>query len=205
MNSVSMSGSLRENVGKKDAKKLRRQGRVPAVLYGGPEQIHFSIDEKAFEKTLKSPESFIFNLDIDGKSYRSVIYDVQFHPVTDRPLHVDFREVLDGKPVKVKIPIRINGSSIGVMQGGILYVKTRKLYVEGLVENMPDYLDIDITNMKIGDSYQVKDIETKDLKILTNPSTSVVSIQTSRTATVVAVDEDEDEEGEGEAAAASEE
>ncbi len=194
MNSVSMSGSLRENVGKKDAKKLRRQGRIPAVLYGGPEQIHFSIDEKAFEKTLKSPESFIFNLDIDGKSYRSVVYDVQFHPVTDRVLHVDFREVLDGKPVKVKIPIRINGSSIGVMQGGILYVKTRKLYVEGLVENMPDYLDIDITKMKIGDSYQVKDIETKDMKILTNPSTSVVSIQTSRTATVVAVDDEEEEE-----------
>jgi large subunit ribosomal protein L25 len=205
MNSVSMSGSIRENVGKKDAKKLRREGRIPAVIYGGKEQIHFSVDEKAFEKTLHSPESFIFNLDIDGKNVNGVVYDVQFHPVTDRPLHVDFREIVDGKPVKVRIPIRLNGSSKGVLQGGVLYVKTRKLFVEGLVENMPDYLNIDITEMKIGDSFQVKDIETKDLTILTNPSTSVVSIKTSRTTAAVASDDDEEENEGSEASEASSE
>ncbi len=199
MKKVSLSGSLRKNVGKKDAKELRRNNRIPAVMYGGKEQIHFSIDEKAFEKSLHSPESFIYEIDIDGTQYHGVIYEKQFHPVTDRPLHVDFRQVNDGVVVRAEIPFRLTGTAVGVTEGGFIYKKTRKLIIEGLVEKMPEYIDIDVTEMKIGDSVHIRDIKLDGMKILSQESVLVITVKAPKAAVVLDVEDEDEEEGEEEA------
>ena len=202
MKKVSLSGSRRENVGRKDAKMLRKNGRIPAVMYGGKEQIHFSLEEKAFDKTLETPESFIYEIDIDGEKHRGVIYEIQFHPVTDRVLHVDFRQANEGEKVRAEIPFRLKGVAPGVTEGGRLYQKTRKLTIEGVVDKMPEYIDIDISNMKIGDKLHVRDLQLDDFKILTSPSTLVLAIVAPRKmATVVDLSAEEEEAGESAPAA----
>ena len=113
MKTVSMSGSLRENVGKKDAKAHRREGKIPCVLYGGKDQIHFTLDDKEFSKIIFTPEVYIINLKVDGKEHTAILQDVQYHPVTDRVLHADFLQVLDGKPVVIGIPIKLEGAAPG--------------------------------------------------------------------------------------------
>merc|ERR1711991_623833 len=151
----SLSGSPRENVGKKDAKKNRKLGKVPCVLYGGKEQTHFIAEEKDFKNIIFTPEVFIINLNIDGKEVQAVLQDIQYHPVTDRILHVDFLEVIPGKPVTVAIPVAIEGNAPGVMKGGKLRIKIRKMGVSALAENLPDQIVIDISKLDIGNGVKV--------------------------------------------------
>jgi large subunit ribosomal protein L25 len=180
MKTVSLSGSLRENVGKKDAKKHRKEGNIPCVLYGGKEQIHFVASDKAFRKLIFTPEVYIFNLDIAGKAYNSIIQDVQYHPVTDNVLHVDFLEIQPEKLVTIAVPVNISGTAPGVLKGGKLILKTRKLKISALLQNLPDEIPVSIDPLDIGDSVRVKDLVLKNVNFLDNPNTIIVGVRTAR-------------------------
>jgi large subunit ribosomal protein L25 len=200
MKTVSLSGSLRENVGKKDAKKNRKEGLVPCVVYGGKEQVHFVVDDKTFRKLIFTPEVCIVNLDVNGKQYNTIIQDVQYHPVTDNILHVDFLEIIPEKPVHISVPVRITGTAPGVLKGGKLTIKTRKLKIKALMQYLPDEVTVSIDPLDIGDSIRVKDLAIDNIQFLDNPGTVIVGVRTAR----VLVEETAAEEGaavEGAAAA----
>jgi len=181
MKTVSLSGSPRENVGKKDAKRIRRDGKVPCVMYGGKEQIHFLTDEKHFSKLIFTPEVYIFNLFIAGKDHLTILQDVQYHPVTDRVLHVDFLEIRPEKPVTIAVPVKLTGTPIGVLQGGKLHLKARKLRIKALTDKLPDYIEIDIANLDIGQSVKVSDLVRDGISFLDPATTVVVGVHTART------------------------
>ncbi|MCB2219916.1 MAG: 50S ribosomal protein L25/general stress protein Ctc [Bacteroidetes bacterium] len=195
MKTVSMSGSLRENVGKKDAKKHRREGKIPCVLYGGEKQVHFVIDDMDFSKIIFTPEVFIINLKIDDKDYTAILQDVQYHPVTDRVLHADFLQVLEGKPVIIGVPVKFEGTAPGIIKGGKLRKKMRKLVVKGLVDDLPDYITLSINKLDLNDNIKVKDVSYPKLELLDNPNGEIVGVKTGRGA---GMDEPEEEEEEGE-------
>jgi len=145
MKTLDFIGTPREVIGKKESKKLRSDFQVPAVLYGSKENVNFSVDEVEFEKVLSSPDLHLINLEIGNKKTRAIIQAVQYDPLTDRPIHVDFLEALEGKQANMNIPIKIFGDSVGVLAGGTLVVKLRKLRVRGVPAEMPDSIEIDIT------------------------------------------------------------
>ena len=174
MKAVSISGSLRENVGKKDAKRNRRDGRIPCVVYGGKEQIHFSVDEKAFGPLIFTPHTYSVNLDIDGKQLQAIIQEVQYHKVSDSVLHVDFFEINPAKPITLAIPVFFDGVSTGVLKGGKLIKKYRKVKVRALIENMPDEIRVDIAHLDILDSSKISDLKIENLEFL-DPKNSVMA------------------------------
>ena len=194
MKTVSISGSLRENVGKKDAKTNRRQGKIPCVLYGGEKQIHFTIDEIGFNKLIYTPEVFIIKININNKEYESIIQEMQFHPVSDKVIHVDFLEIIPNKPITIKIPVKVEGNSIGVIKGGVLSFKIRKLNIKALKENLPENVIINIDKLDIGDSIRVSDIDIKDVQTLDIHNAVIVGVRTARAVVEEKVSE---EEGEG--------
>lgn len=181
MKSVSLSGSLRENVGKKDAKRNRKLGNVPCVLYGGKEQIHFIAEDKNFKKIIFTPEVFIINLNLNGKKINALLQDIQYHPVTDQILHADFLEIVPEKPVSIAIPIQLKGTAPGAIKGGRLIKKIRKLKIKALVENLPDEIIIDISNLEIGDKIKISDLSENNFTFLDKPNTIVVGVFTART------------------------
>ncbi len=180
MKTVSLSGSLRENVGKKDAKAQRVAGKVPCVIYGGKEQIHFSTDEVNFKPILYSPSSYLINIDVDGKKYMTILQDVQSHPVSDHLLHVDFLEIDEKKPVVISVPIRVSGTSPGVLKGGKLVKKFRKLKVKALVKNLPDEVEISISDLDINQSVKVGDLKMDNVEFLDLKSAVIVTVQVTR-------------------------
>ena len=196
MKTVTLSGSPRENVGKQDAADLRRNERIPAVLYGGEKQIHFSISENDAKKLIFTPNVYIVELEIKGEKVKAIVQESQLHPVTDRILHIDFLQILDNKPFKIKIPVRLEGFSRGVQNGGRLRQNFRKLKVLGLEQDMPEAVVIDITSLRIGHKRRVSDLSIPGIKFLDPLNAVVVGVQTARTA--IADDEgDELEELEG--------
>ncbi|MBE0640996.1 MAG: 50S ribosomal protein L25, partial [Bacteroidales bacterium] len=195
MKQVSMSGSLRENVGKKDARKHRVQGLVPCVMYGGKEQLHFTLDEKAFGKLIFTPDAYLVNITLGSNTYRAILKDVQYHPVSDSVLHADFLEVMDGKPIITSLPIIFSGTSKGVLRGGRLVKKLRKLKVKGLLEDTPDAIEIDITKLNIAQSILIRDMKHPKLRFLDPENSVIVSVKTARA--VIVADEDEGTEEEG--------
>lgn len=194
MKTVSLSGSPRENVGKKDAKSLRAEKRVPCVIYGGEEQTHFSVDLVEFSKYVYTADVFKFELDIDGKKIEAILKDIQFDPVSDRMIHADFLEIVEGKPVRMEIPVHVHGNSIGVKNGGRLSTNFRRIQVMGLPKDFPDYIEMDITSLRIGMSLRIKDINLPNVTLLHNPESVVVGVRTARGA----IEDEETEEGEGE-------
>lgn len=180
MKEVSLSGSPRENVGSKDATAVRNSGRVPCVVYGGESQTHFTVEKLAIEKLVFTPFVSIVNLDIAGKKSKALIQAIQFHPVTDKVHHVDFLELNDKKKVKVEIPVKVTGRSVGVMAGGKLQQVFRKVKVHALPGDLPDDLTIDITNMKVGDAIRIKELSTDKVQILNSPNAVVVSVKSAR-------------------------
>jgi large subunit ribosomal protein L25 len=180
MKSVSISGSPRANVGKKDATALRNSKAVPCVLYGGKEQVHFSALAADFRDLIYTPHVNTVNIDIEGKKYHAIIQEAQFHRVNDSLLHVDFLEIVAGKPVTMNIPVKTTGTSPGVREGGKLNKKLKTLKVKGLVEKMPDTINIAIDSLKIGDSVRVEDIKIDGLTLLDAPNVTVVSVQVTR-------------------------
>lgn len=187
-----MSGSPRENVGKKDAKAQRNAGNVVCVLYGGEEQISFTLQEKKFDKIIFTPEVYLIDLEISGKNYVALLQDVQYHPVSDKVLHADFLQVLEAKPIIVSMPVILTGTSIGVMNGGKLTQKMRKLKLKGLFTDIPENIVLDITKLKIGMGIQVKDVKLDKLTILDNPNNLIASVKTARG--ILAEDEEEESE-----------
>ena len=180
MKSVQLSGSLRANVGKVNAKAVREKGNVPCVIYGGKEQIHFEADIRAFKPVIFTPNAHIVEIDLDGKVYKTVLQEAQYHKVNDKLIHADFLEIQDGKPVTANIPVVITGQSDGVKKGGKLVLKMRKLKARGIADKLPDTIEIDITKLDIGDSISVGDITVKDTTLLNAKNVSVVSVTTTR-------------------------
>lgn len=195
MKTVSMSGSLRENVGKKDAKKIRRDGNVPCVLYGGEEQFHFYMEEKAFKKIIFTPNVYLLKINISGKEYDAILQDIQYHPVTDAILHADFLLITDKKPVVIGIPLHFNGNPPGVLKGGRLVKKRRKLVVKALAKDLPDYIDIDISKLDLGSILKIRDISFPNLEFLEHPGAEVVGVKTARGAGAGPDEEEEKAEG----------
>jgi large subunit ribosomal protein L25 len=181
MKSVSLSGSLRENVGKKDAKKHRREFNVPCVMYGGKEQVHFVASEKELMKLMHSPVIHIFTLNLSGKKYSTIVQDVQYHPVTDRMLHVDFKEIIAEKPVIIGVPIKVIGTAPGVLRGGKLVKKMRKLTIKALVQHLPDVVEVSIDTLDIGSTMKVSDMTLENVTFLDAPSSVILSVRTART------------------------
>lgn len=192
MNTVSLSGSLRENVGKKDAKQQRKKGKVPCVIYGGREQKHFSLNQKDFTKLVFTPEVSIVKLELDGKIYESILQDIQYHPVSDEILHADFLELFTGKPVTLALPVEISGTASGIEKGGKLRLRLRKLRVHGLIEKMPQHIVLDVSRLDIGHSIKVKEITNTGFQFLDPVNSVVVSVSTARGV------ETEEEKNEGE-------
>ena len=180
MKSVQLSGSLRANVGKVNAKAVREKGNVPCVIYGGKEQIHFEADIRAFKPVIFTPNAHIVEIDLDVKVYKTVLQEAQYHKINDKLIHADFLEIQDGKPVTANIPIVITGQSEGVKKGGKLVLKMRKLKVRGIAATLPDTISIDITKLDIGDSVAVGDIVVEGATLLNAKNVSVVSVTTTR-------------------------
>ncbi len=180
MEAISISGSLRENVGKKDAKRNRKEGRIPCVVYGGKEQIHFTVDEKAFGPLIFTPHTYSVNLNIDGKQVHAVIQEVQYHKVSDSVIHVDFFEINPVKPVTLSIPVFFDGTAEGVLKGGKLVKKFRKLKVRALIEHMPDEIRVDVSKLEIMESLKVSDLKIENLEFLEPKNAVMVFVKPTR-------------------------
>jgi large subunit ribosomal protein L25 len=180
MKSVSMSGSLRENVGKKDAKAQRTQGFIPCVIYGGKEQLQFVVEEAQFQHLLFTPEVKYVELEVGGKKFEAIVQATQWHPITDQLLHVDFLEVIEGKAITIGIPLKITGTSPGVLRGGKLVKKMRKLTVKGLLKDIPEEITVDISNLEINEMIKVGDISLPNLTFIENPGAIIINIASTR-------------------------
>jgi len=180
MKTVKLSGSSRTNVGRADAKQLRDQGKIPCVIYGGKEQIHFSADEKSFKNIIYTPDVCQVEVELDGKSYKTILQEAQYHRLTDRLIHADFLEIIAGKAVTMNIPIKTVGTAAGVRAGGKLTVKLRKLKARGLANKLPDTIDINIEKLAIGKSVTVGEINIEGVELLNAKNVSVVSVNTTR-------------------------
>ena len=180
MKTVSMSGSPRANVGKKDAKALRNAGLVPCVIYGGKEQIHFSTPETSFKQIVFTPDVCFIEVDLNGKKHLTVLQDIQYHKVSDSILHADLFELHDDKPITLPIPVVYEGSSPGVLKGGKLVKSVRKIKVNALPKNMPETLTIDLGTLEIGDMVKISAIETNNFTIVDYPGTTVCMVKTTR-------------------------
>ena len=189
MKSVSVSAAKRVDLGKKESKLSRAAGNVPCVIYGGKTNQHFTVKENALNNLVYTPNVYSVAIDIEGTIINALIKDVQFHPVTDRILHVDFIELVPGQEVNTQIPVVFNGNAIGVMNGGKLRKTLRKLSVRATPENLPDNVTLEISEMKIGEKVYVRDVEAKNFDILTAATAVIVSVKTAR-----GVEEDEEEE-----------
>ncbi|MCF6278850.1 MAG: 50S ribosomal protein L25/general stress protein Ctc [Flavobacteriaceae bacterium] len=195
MKSITIKGSKRESVGKVATKALRNAGKVPCVLYGGEQAIHFSADEKAFKKLVYTPNVYTATIELEsGEVFAAILQDIQFHPVSDRILHIDFYQLFEGKHVTMNIPVKLSGNSVGVLNGGRLLFTNRKLRVRALPKDFPDFIGVDITPLKIGDNVSISDILDEKLEFLHPDNMAVVRVAMARAAVVV--EEEEGEEGE---------
>ena len=202
MKSITIKGSKRESVGKVATKALRNAGMVPCVIYGGEKPVHFSAEEKAFKKLVYTPDVFTASLDVDGQKTTAILQDIQFHPVSDRILHVDFYQLFDDKEVTMNIPVKLTGTSPGVLNGGSLRFTNRKLKIKALPANLPDYVTADISGLKIGSKLLVTSLFNDEYTFMHPDNTVVVQVRTSRNATAEAVEEAEEEATEAAAPAA---
>ncbi len=202
MKSITIKGSERESVGKKATKALRNAGQVPCVVYGGETPLHFSAEELSFKDLVYTPNAHTVVIELEGgNKIDAVMQDIQFHPVSDSILHVDFYQLFADKEVTMNIPVRLEGNSPGVRNGGRLLFRKRKLVIRALPDNLPDFFNVDISKLRIGDNITVESLKSGDFTILHPDNTVVVQVKTARTA--ILVEEDEEEEGaEGEEAAA---
>lgn len=180
MKAFSISGSLRGNVGKKDAKAVRRAGNIPCVLYGGKEQVLFSINAKEFGKAVFTPEVYLINLNIEGRKFQAIMQEIQWHPVTNEISHIDFIEVLPGKPIVMSLPLKLNGTPTGVLKGGKLNRKFRNLKVKGLAEAIPENITLDISGLDVEQSIKVGEIKIEGLQMLDSLNAVIVSVASTR-------------------------
>ncbi|WP_228852721.1 50S ribosomal protein L25/general stress protein Ctc [Aegicerativicinus sediminis] len=202
MKSITIDGSKRESVGKKATKALRNAGEVPCVLYGGDKPVHFSAPELAFSNLVYTPDAHTVVIALGNDKFDAVLQDIQFHPVTDKILHIDFYQLFEDKPIMMEIPVHIIGTSKGVLNGGVLRRNNRKLRVKALPKYLPDYLEADITPLKIGGKLYVTDLPQENFKIMHTENTVVCQVKRARAAIMTEIDEEEELEEGAEAATA---
>ena len=202
MKSITINGSKRESVGKKATKALRNAGQVPCVLYGGDQPVHFSAEELAFSKLVYTPNAHTVVIALGDTSYNAVLQDIQFHPVTENILHIDFYQLFDNKEIAMDIPVVLTGNSIGVRAGGVLRRNRRKLRIKALPTNLPDFIEVDISKLRIGNKVYVSQLPSEDYKFLHSDNTVVCQVKQSRVS-VAELEDDEDEEEGTEGAEAS--
>jgi large subunit ribosomal protein L25 len=180
MKKVSLSGSPRANVGKKDAADLRNKGLVPCVVYGVSGQTAFSVEENPLKKIVWNPAVFQIELNIGGKVINTIMQDIQFHPVTDRVVHVDFLELVPNKPVKVKLPVRLVGSSEGVKKGGKMIQNFRKIAVVGTPETLPDAIEVNVEKLDLGQMIRIREVKIDGIKFTESPDSVIAAVKTTR-------------------------
>jgi large subunit ribosomal protein L25 len=180
MKTVSMSGSPRESVGKKDAKLQRSEGKIPCVLYGGKEQYKFIADEKSFHQIVFTPDSFFIKLNLDGKIHDCVLKDIQYHPVSDTILHADFIEFDLDKPLTMSVPVKFTGNAPGLIKGGQMVKKFRKLNIRALPPDMPESIVIDISELDIDQKITIGELVQEKYKILEQPERYIIAIRATR-------------------------
>lgn len=194
MNTISLKGTKRTEAGKKAAKQLRKENQVPCVMYGGEKNLSFAVKYNDLLKIIYTDQFIKVGIDVDGNITEALVKDIDFHPVTDRILHVDFQELVPGKVVKTEIPVKLEGRAKGVAAGGVLELNLRKLAVKATPEQLVEHILLDVTPLEMGKSIKVKDLET-ELKVMTpggNPIARVVVPRAMRSA----ASKEEGEEGE---------
>ena len=192
MKTIEIIGYKRANLGKNESKKLRDEGNVPSVVYGGKKQIHFHSPMILFRDLVYTPGANFVKLNIEGEIKNAILQDIQFHPVSEIILHADFLELSENKKIKMEIPVKFLGNSPGVLQGGKILTRIRKLSILAYPKNMPEFIEIDISHLELGKSVKVEDILSEQYEILNSPLVSVVSVNIPR----VTIEEEEEEETE---------
>ena len=201
MKTLAINVKERGNVGKTNTRALRNQGNVPCVLYGGEKQVTFYAHENDFRKLVYTSDTFVIELNIDGAITRAIMQDIQFHPVTDKILHIDFLEIFDNKEITVSIPVILNGSAIGVKNGGNLMFRRSKIVTKGLVANLPNSIELNIEHLNIGMFTYIKDITIEGCELVAPGNSVVVGVKTARAAVEEEVEEEVEEGAEGDAPA----
>jgi len=197
MQSITIKGTKRESVGKKETKALRNADKVPCVIYGSGNTIHFSAEEKAFKNLVYTPNVYTATIELEGgETFSAILQDIQFHPVTDKILHIDFYQLSDDKEVTMNIPVVLEGISPGVISGGSLRFTNRKLKVKALPANLPDQINVDISDLEIGDKKFISELPNDDFTFLHPDNTVVVQVRMARAAVVKVETESEETEGE---------
>ena len=198
MKTLALKGQVRKTVGKKDSKNLRNNESVPAVMYGAGETIHFSVPFSDLRALVYTPDVFLVNIELEGKSYQAIMQDIQWHAVEEQILHIDFLRVEENKPIKVNLPIKISGVAKGTKTGGKLKTNLRTLKVKALAKDLPDVIEIDVTKLGIGQSVKVADLSYENVNFLDTKSNVVVAVTITRAArsagagAVVETEEDEE-------------
>lgn len=180
MKQISLSGSLRESVGRQNASALRISERVPGVMYGGGERVHFSVAEIDLNRLVSMPDTLQINLDVEGKVYSAVLQEIQRHPVTDRIVHMDLLELIPGKAIKTTLPVRVTGNSEGVKAGGKLMLNYRKVRIFGRPEDLPNDITLDISKLNIGDMIRIREVQVPNCKVLEADASAVITIAATR-------------------------
>lgn len=200
MKTLAINVKKREKSGKANTRALRNQGNVPCVLYGGEKQVVFYAHENDFRKLVYTPDVFIAELNIDGIKVNAIMQEIQFHPVTDKILHIDFLEVFNDKPITVSIPVILNGIAEGVRQGGNLLFRRNKIITKGLMSSLPDSIDLDISHLKIGMFIYIKDLNIEGCQFLAPSNSVIVGVKTARAVIEEVVEDDGATEEENESA-----
>ena len=182
MKSITIKGSERENVGKKATKAVRDAGMVPCVIYGGNQPVHFIADERAFKGLVYTPNAHTVVIELNGGSYNVIMQDIQFHPVSDKILHIDFFQLSDDKEIVMEVPVKVTGTSPGVLLGGVLRLNQRRLKVKALPKNLPDFVEASISELQMGNKLYVTKLETNNFKLMHPDNTVVCQVRISRAA-----------------------
>jgi large subunit ribosomal protein L25 len=182
MKSITIKGSERESVGKVATKALRNAGMVPCVLYGGNQAVHFSAEVMAFKNLVYTPNAHTVVIELGSKSYNAVLQDIQVHPVSDKILHIDFFEIFENKEIMMEVPVRIVGTSPGVLGGGVLRLNTRRLKVKAIPKDLPDFVDADISGLEMGNKLYVTKLFSDKYKLMHPDNTVVCQVRISRAA-----------------------
>jgi large subunit ribosomal protein L25 len=182
MKSIEISGSLRSETGKKIAKQLRKKEQVPAIIYGRDINAMIVVNERDLKPIVYTPTVHIVNIKVDGKVYETIVKDIQFHPVSDKILHIDFLHIFDDKKVTVALPVMLTGQAEGAKQGGKLSLITRKIRACGFPQELPEKLDVDVTNLGVGKTIMVGDLSFENVDLVDLKSTVIASCQLTRVA-----------------------
>lgn len=182
MKTIEVKGTERKDLGKKATADLRAAKQVPGIIYGGEKVIHFSADETEFRDLVYTPSVYIVNITVDGAKYQAIMKDLQFHPVSDKLLHLDFLQVSENKSVSIKLPVKLEGLSEGVKQGGKLVLKQRLIKVKVNVNNLPDELIVDVTNLGLGKTIKIGDLSFNNIELLEPKNNVVATVKLTRSA-----------------------